>query len=150
METPEEETKLPEQILQKEKYKGLQNLVLICEAMEEFGVKQYEAGYDAGRNGQYNSDLQDKLATLRTAKDQIERDKRDLEKKHENLKEVFKESGERHKAKLMSVYYLLGSIRKMGTHHEKHVAVGYLQSTVDDLVKHDNLSWDQDLFSLPF
>lgn len=90
------------------------------------------------------------VSSMDKANSEMNRQKRELERKHENLKEVFKESGERHKAKLMSVYYLLGSIRKMGTHHEKHVAVGYLQSTVDDLVKHDNLSWDQDLFELPF
>lgn len=73
------------------------------------------------------------------------------EQKHENQKKVMAEMGTRFKAKLMSVYYLLGTIKKMGTHREKAVAVGYLQQTVDDLVKCDNdLSWDQDWFNIPF
>lgn len=32
--------KTPEQILQQEKYKDLKNLVLICEAMEEFATQK--------------------------------------------------------------------------------------------------------------
>lgn len=71
--------------------------------------------------------------------------------KHENMKKVMEEMGKRFRAKLMSVYYLLGTIKKMGTHREKEVAVGYLQQTVDDIVNNDDrLSWDQDWFNLPF
>jgi hypothetical protein len=71
--------------------------------------------------------------------------------KNANMKKVMEEMGARFKSKLMSVYYLLGTIKKMGTHREKEVAVGYLQQTVDDMVKSDNdLSWDQDWFNIPF
>lgn len=73
------------------------------------------------------------------------------DQKHENMKEVMKQMGERFHSKLMSVYYLLGAIKTMGTHHEKEVAIRYLQQTVDNLVKdQDGLSWDQNLFNLPF
>jgi predicted RNase H-like nuclease (RuvC/YqgF family) len=91
-----------------------------------------------------NKDLHDEVLTLKHEASKAQQ-------KHDNMKEVMAEMGQRFRAKLMSVYYLLGTIKKMGTHREKEVAVGYLQQTVDDLVKDEGgLSWDQDLFNLPF
>lgn len=89
---------------------------------------------------------------LRSAKNAFDRKERDLTKAINDQKEIMKEMGTRHRNKLMSVYFLLNTIKKMGTHHEKEVAVRYLMQTLDDLIKDgDGLSWDQDLFrDLPF
>ena len=83
-------------------------------------------------------------------KHKVESEKRDLERKLENVKEVLKQQGQRYNAQIMSVFYLLGSLQKMGTHHEKDVAIRFLRQTLDDLLDKngDRLSWDQDL--LPF
>lgn len=94
--------------------------------------------------------MQDEVDSQDKANYEMLRVKRDLEKKAENMKKVIEEQGIRFRNKLMSVYYLLGTIKKMGTHHEKEVAVRYLQTTVEDLIRHDGLGWDQDLFELPF
>lgn len=90
--------------------------------------------------------------TLKSLNYSFERKERDLNSAIENQKEIMKEMGTRYRNKLMSVYYLLNTIKKMGTHREKEVAVNYLLQTVDDLIKgEDHLSWDQDLFrNLPF
>jgi chromosome segregation ATPase len=89
---------------------------------------------------------------VKTERDALTRKERDLNAAIENQKEIMKEMGTRYRNKLMSVYYLLNTIKKMGTHREKEVAVNYLLQTVDDLIKgEDHLSWDQDLFrNLPF
>jgi chromosome segregation ATPase len=89
---------------------------------------------------------------VKTVRDALNRKERDLNAAIENQKEIMKEMGTRYRNKLMSVYYLLNTIKKMGTHREKEVAVNYLLQTVDDLIKgEDHLSWDQDLFrNLPF
>lgn len=102
--------------------------------------------------------LDDQIDTLKKQKQDLhneilslKHDASKSEQRHQNMKKVMEEMGQRFKSKLMSVYYLLGTIKKMGTHHEKAVAVGYLQQTVDDLVKDEGgLSWDQDLFNIPF
>jgi predicted nucleic acid-binding Zn-ribbon protein len=89
-------------------------------------------------------DLHEQIHTMKC-------DARRAEDQHANMKKVMEEMGTRFRSKLMSVYYLLGTIKKMGTHREKELAVGYLQQTVNDLVNNqDNLSWDQDLFNIPF
>ena len=95
--------------------------------------------------------IEDENESMFNVTQTIERERRDLIKKVDNLKEVLKQQGERSKAKLMSVYYLLDALKKMGTHREKETAVRFLQQTVDDLVKgHNEMSWDQDLFEIPF
>jgi predicted nucleic acid-binding Zn-ribbon protein len=76
---------------------------------------------------------------------------RQAEEKQTNIKKVMEEMGARFKSKLMSVYYLLGAIKTMGTHHEKEVAIRYLQQTTDTMIKDEGgPSWDQDLFNIPF
>ena len=81
--------------------------------------------------------------------DKLQRDKRDLELKNERAHEVLKQTSNRYNAQIMSVFYLLGSLQKMGTHHEKEVAIRFLRQTINDLLDKDcgdRLSWDQDLF----
>jgi predicted metal-dependent RNase len=94
----------------------------------------------------------DQVTTLIQSNNTLYHEKRKLETSIENKDKIMKEMGERFHAKLMSVYYMLGTIKKMGTHHEKSVAVGYVMTTVDDLLKNDPLSWNQDWFGnqLPF
>jgi hypothetical protein len=77
---------------------------------------------------------------------------RELQRKNENLQEVLKQSCQRFNAQLMSVFYLLGSLQKMGTHHEKEVAIRFLRTTIGDLLQKggDHLEWDQELFNIPF
>jgi hypothetical protein len=104
------------------------------------------AGYDASINV-LKKQAKDLHETIHTLKCEARRD----EEKHVNMKNIMEEMGARHKSKLMSVYYLLGTIKKMGTHHEKEVAVRYLQQTVDDIVKSENdMSLNQDWFNIPF
>jgi hypothetical protein len=77
---------------------------------------------------------------------------RELERKLENKQELLNQSCQRFNAQLMSVFYLLGSLQKMGTHHEKEVAIRFLRQTVSDLLQKggDRLEWDQELFDIPF
>lgn len=77
-----------------------------------------------------------------------------LERKVFNQENIIKEQGYRFKSKIMSAYYLMGAVAKMGTHREKEIAIRFIQCTLDDIVKGSNdLSWDQDFFrtdDLPF
>jgi predicted metal-dependent RNase len=92
----------------------------------------------------------DVITELRLSNNTIEHENRKLKTSLENKEKIMKEMGERFHAKLMSTYYMLGTIKKMGTHHEKAVAVGYVMQTIDDLLKNDNMSWNQDWFDMPF
>jgi hypothetical protein len=121
---------------------GWQNAV---KEKDEWQAKFESADKRCIEMGTKNAELWDKFYVL-------EREKRDFDSKTEKFKKILLEQGTRSRNKLMSVYFLLGTIKKMGTHHEKAVAVSFLMQTVDDLVKgEDHLSWDQDLVNdLPF
>lgn len=96
----------------------------------------------------YFNQEQDKT---RSEMNELRAKNRELERLRDNQKQIIKEQGERFKSKIMSAYYLMGAVAKMGTHREKETAIRFIQCTLDDIVKgHNDLSWDQDLFNIPF
>jgi hypothetical protein len=80
--------------------------------------------------------------------DKARREKIEVDRKNERAHEVLKQTGERYNSQLMSVYYLLGSLQTVGTHHEKEVVIRFIRQTLNDLLDKggDKLSWNQDLF----
>lgn len=103
-------------------------------------------------NHAWQSEYRAARAEVERVKSERDRIDRDFKAKTEKFQKILLEQGVRSRNKLMSVYFLLNTIKKMGTHREKEVAVSFLMQTVDDLVQDGgNLSWDQDLLSdLPF
>lgn len=136
----------------------------ILNAMEEYTIQKLEstvAQYEIDRvnlvdvtlqrdelDEQYKNAIKDRNAwqsEYRAGRSEIERLKQRIDKHSE----VIKEMTDRNRSQLMSVYYLLGAIKKMGTHREKETAVNFLQCTVEALVTTgDQLPWDHD--RLPF
>lgn len=72
----------------------------------------------------------------------------DIRRKYENQQKVIKDLMKRHNSKLMSVYYLLNTIKSAGTHHEKAVVITHLSHVCQNLLEHDPLPFNEDM--LPF
>jgi hypothetical protein len=120
--------------------------------IERIPVEEMSVIYQNGNACPECEDKQQRIKNYQEEINLVSHENGKLKEAIENREKIMKEMGERFHAKLMSVYYMLGTIKKMGTHHEKSVAVGYVMTTVDDLLKNDPLSWNQDWFEnhLPF
>lgn len=84
----------------------------------------------------------DTINTINALKDEIKRNE-------ERYNNIYRQSLERTKSKIMSVYYLLDAVSKTGTHREKETVIMYMKVVLENLInKGDTLPLEEDY--LPF
>jgi len=72
-----------------------------------------------------------------------------LNNSYERLKKQFFELGERHKANLRAVHFLLTELENVGTHHEKSVVIRYLKSVMQKHIMNP-VAYYPEVDDLPF
>ncbi|MFD2922018.1 hypothetical protein ACFS6H_20020 [Terrimonas rubra] len=92
------------------------------------------------KNGHLFDERENQILAL---KDEIERNK-NIFKKH------MSEIGERHRSKLMSVYYMLDAISKTGTHREKQAVIVFQKCVLEDLINKGDTLPIEYVDELPF
>jgi hypothetical protein len=72
-----------------------------------------------------------------------------LNNQHENLRKQFFEAGERYKANLRAINFMLTELQDVGTHHEKEVVIRYIKGVIS---KHiiNPISYYPEREDLPF
>lgn len=71
------------------------------------------------------------------------------ERSYEHLSKQFFEAGERYKANLRAMHFLLTEVQNVGTHHEKEVVLRYIKQVIE---KHINkpIGYYPEADDLPF
>lgn len=95
------------------------------------------------------NELESEYADMQNQLIEAKRDLCKLQTEHENAKKQFFEAGERYKANLRAVHFMLTEVQSVGTHHEKEVVVRYIKLVLE---KHINkpIGYYPEADDLPF
>jgi uncharacterized coiled-coil protein SlyX len=77
---------------------------------------------------------EEKITELNTKLITRSREIVEKERKNERWEKIHKESYQRHRSQLMSIYYLLDAMTKAGTHREKANIIMIHKAVIEDLI----------------
>lgn len=95
------------------------------------------------------TELEDAYEDMRNDLIEARRDLAKLHNSFEDAKKQFFEAGERYKASLRAIHFLLTEVQSVGTHHEKEVVLRYIKLVLE---KHINkqIGYYPEAEDLPF